>query len=269
VMIVHRYVATVVKVTGFEADEDTHLRKEKKRDDVVDVTEKIHLLEKAFMENVKSYPPNIHELLAEFNVNLGKTPRAVNLETFPFHSYITVALHESSQIISLPAAGTYLKLAALNLFCILLTYHYKIALMYFLPAIIVLLLCVYTIMYFIGTHLLRKTLNHPGFPSHEAHAAHDEHAGLPIKPARISNIIQAIHYALCYSFTRLLLSADIWTYHRSIANMALVGMIITLILVWFLGSWILIQTLVALSIPPNISAHHLGVYLSRMKEQSN
>jgi len=145
--------------------------------------------------------------------------RQPNFNDFKLHLYLTDSFGKALEYLVEVSLKANIALAVAALAIALLAHHYQVAFMYFLPIFIVFGLAFFGCSYFVS----RALRNHN----------HD----MPLDQLTVHHYCRSIQmclYCVFFSFSRLLLSADIFTDYPKVYLSAVIGLLIALLL----GKWV-------------------------------
>lgn len=173
---------------------------------------------------------------------------------FRFNAYLEHALIEASQTLVVPQLGSCVGLASFGLFAAFYCYktHWEFA--YFYKYIAFATGLVFAFSKFVASRL-------------ESHTFMTSPEGAPmvapmpwVRPERLIVALQVFAYLLCYSSTRVLLSAEMWQSNPVFVGAVLVFFLATLGLVWYPGSSMVAEAIVQLAVPPHLRPEDLNRY---------
>jgi len=160
---------------------------------------------------------------------------------FSLHLYLTDSLGKALEYLVEVSLKSNLFIAASALVVALLAHVFKVAFMYFLPLFVAIGFVLFIVGFYAGYRLRKSSKDHD----------HD-------KPLKFVNVhsycraIQIVMYCVFFSFSRLLLSNDIFTDYPKVYLAAALGLAFILLLAWFMAGEIMKETLCAIVLPPQI-----------------
>jgi len=160
---------------------------------------------------------------------------------FKTHLYFTDCFGKALEYLVEVSLKSNAVLAVLALFVAFLAHNFQVAFMYFMPLFIVMYLLIFGVGGYFG-HKLRT-----GYKDHD----HDE----PLTWITLHSYcrgIQIILYCVFFSFSRLLLSNDIFMNYPKVYLAAVIALVVTLASTWFVSGEIMKETLCAIVLPPQI-----------------
>lgn len=165
---------------------------------------------------------------------------------FKLHLYLTDGLGRAAECLVEVSLTTSMCLSISALVVCLLSHYYQVAFMYFLPGLTVLGFLFFLISHFVSRYFRRLL----GKDDHNA----------PAKYVTIHSFcrsIQIMLYCIFYSFSRLLLSNDTFTFYPMVYIMALASLVIVLVLLGAFAGQVIKETVCALILPPHITEEQL------------
>jgi hypothetical protein len=153
---------------------------------------------------------------------------------FKLHLYLTDAFGKSLEYLVEVSLKANVFLACCALCFALLAHHYQVAFMYFLPIFIVLGIVIFSCSYIVSRTLRDNNHKH-NLDSITVHA--------------YCRSVQLVMYAIFFSFARLVLSSDIFIDYPRVYLSALVGLVVTLFLCWFMAGEVIKETVISLVLP--------------------
>jgi len=161
---------------------------------------------------------------------------------FKLHLFLTDGLGKSVEYLVEISLVTHLWLCVIALLSALLAHHFQLAFMYFLAPFVIIGVLLLVLGFFISKHYLAlsETKDH-----HEMSTYVTVHS--------YCRTIQIILYCVFYSFSRLLLSSDIWANYPHVYIRAFVGLVGVLILLALFGGEALKEATCALILIPHVS----------------
>jgi len=171
---------------------------------------------------------------------------------FRLHLFLTDGLGKSMEYLVEVSLTTNIFLALSALVVAGLAYHFELAFMYFLPGFVTLGLILFFVLFLVSRYMrmLADTDDHK--KSAQFVTVHS-----------FCRAVQILLYCSFFSFSRLLLSNDIFETWPQIYISALVGLAIIMLLLWACAGHVLKQTTCALILPPHIT---LGDFKQRLEE---
>merc|ERR1719424_574704 len=159
---------------------------------------------------------------------------------FKLHLYFTDVLGKSVERLVEVTAKTHIALAVAALVIALLAHHYQVAFMYFLPGFVTI-----AFLLFISFHLVSKYFVR--LSDKDDHTHHSKW----VTVHSFCRTVQIVMYCLFYSFSRLLLSPDIFEFYPKTYLAACIGIVVILGLIHLFAGHILKETVCALALPPH------------------
>lgn len=172
---------------------------------------------------------------------------------FKLHLYLTDGLGKSLEILCQVSLTTNIFLACSALVVATLAHHFQVAFMYFLPAFIVIGLVMFVASYLVSRYFLALSKN-------------DDH-NTPAKWVTVHSYCRAIQivlYCVFFSFSRLLLSNDIFTFYPLVYMSALFGLAVVLLLLVTFAGRVMKETVCALILPPHLEQERFQSYLQQV-----
>jgi hypothetical protein len=160
---------------------------------------------------------------------------------FKVHLYLTDALGLAIEYMVEISLKAHTSLALCSLLVALLAHHYQVAFMYFLPIFLVAGFLLFAVGFVIGAQLRKRAHNHD----------HDQPLHL-LTTHFYCRSVQIVLYCVFFSFSRLLLSADIFMDYPRVYLASVIGLLLTLIFCCFVAGEIIKETLCAIVLPPQI-----------------
>lgn len=163
---------------------------------------------------------------------------------FKLHLYLTDTLGKALEFlveVSLKSNGF---IALSSLVVAFLAHHYQVAFMYFLPVFVAIGFVVFLGGFFVGHRIRSMSRDHD----------HDK----PSKYVTVHSYcraIQIVMYFIFFSFSRLLLSNDIFTNYPKVYLSALVSLLVLLFLAKYVVGEIMKETICGIVLPPHIDDH--------------
>jgi hypothetical protein len=153
---------------------------------------------------------------------------------FKLHLYLTVQFGKAIEYLVEASMKAHLFIFGVALFICFLAHHYQVAFMYFLPVFIVLGVLMFACSYFLSKTLRSNTHEHDlDFLTIHAYC----------------RAVQLILYAVFYSFTRLLLSSDIFLDYPKVYMSAFIGLLLTLLLGYLFSGELMKATICSICLP--------------------
>lgn len=180
----------------------------------------------------------------------GLRQASTGVNEFKLHLYFTDSFGKALEYLVEVSMKTNLVLCISSLFVALLAHHFQVAFMYFLPGFIVLVFVLFGGGFYVA-HGLKK-----GYKDHD----HDK----PMEWITLHSYcrsIQIVLYCVFFSFSRLLLSNDIFTNYPKVYLGALAALIGVLIFTWWFAANTMKETICAIILPPQISEDHFKKFL--------
>jgi hypothetical protein len=172
---------------------------------------------------------------------------------FRLHLYLTDGLGKSAEYLCEVSLTTNTFLAVSALVVASLAHHYQVAFMYFLPFFVAIGFVMFVLGYFLSYYFRKLSEN-------DDHKAHSKYMTVHV----YCRSLQIMLYCLFYSFSRLLLSNDIFSFYPSTYLAALVGLVLTLVLLYFVAGQVIKETTCALILPPHIPEHTFRKHLEQI-----
>jgi len=160
---------------------------------------------------------------------------------FKLHLYLTDGLGKSLEFLCQVSLTTNVFLACSALLVAVLAHHFQVAFMYFLPLFVVIGLIMFIASYFVSRHFRALSDN-------------DDHNS-PTKWVTLHSYCRAIQimlYCLFFSFSRLLLSNDIFEFYPMVYLSALIGLVAVIVLLVLFAGRVIKETVCALILPPHL-----------------
>jgi len=160
---------------------------------------------------------------------------------FKLHLYLTDGLGKSLEFLCQVSLTTNIFLACSALLVALLAHHLEVAFMYFLPWFVVIGLIMFVAGYFVSQHFRSLSDN-------------DNH-NTPTTWVTVHSYCRAIQimlYCLFFSFSRLLLSADIFEFYPRVYLSALIGLAAVIGLLVVFAGHVIQEAVCALDLPPHL-----------------
>jgi len=160
---------------------------------------------------------------------------------FRLHLYLTDGLGRSLEYLVQVSLTTNIFLAISALIVALLAHHYQVAFMYFLPGFFILAIILFAVGFVVSHHFRNL-------------ADKDDHNS----ESRLLTVhsycrcIQVCLYCVFFSFARLLLSNDIFSFYPRVYFGACIGLVVILVALYFVGGDAIKETACALILPPHL-----------------
>lgn len=203
------------------------------------------LLERIMKKRIRN-TPEFRQMFHDLKLGLpgveGLEAYSQGLNDFKLHLYLTDGLGKSLEHLVEVSLTTNMFLAVSALLVACLASHYQVAFMFFLPGFVVLGIAIFIASYFVCRHF--RMLSDKD----------DHHTPAEYVTVRsFCRAIQIMLYCLFFSFSRLLLSADIFEFYPKVYIASLLGLVICLLLLVVVAGQTLKETSCALILPPHIS----------------
>jgi len=205
------------------------------------------------VQNTPEYRQIFHELKLRLPGVVGLDSALPGWYDFSLHLYLTDGLGKSIEYLVQVSLTTNIFLACSALVVALLAHHYEVAFMYFLPGFLVL-----GSVLFLAGHLISRHFR--------ALSDNDDH-NTPAKYVTVHSYcrsIQILLYFVFFSFSRLLLSNDIFEFYPKVYFLAVVGLLVVLALLAFVAGELIKETACALILPPHIPQDQFKKYLEQV-----
>jgi len=160
---------------------------------------------------------------------------------FRLHLYLTDGLGKSIEYLVEVSLTTIFSLAFSALIVALLAHSYEVAFMYFLPGFVAVCFLVFVLGYAVSIYFRKLSDN-------EDHKAHSKW----VTTHSFCRTLQIMLYCLFYSFSRLLLSNDIFDSYPRVYLSSLIGLLVIMLLLYFFAGEVIKETTCALILPPHI-----------------
>jgi len=186
------------------------------------------------VKNDKRFQAAFHDLKLRCPGVDGVDQRRQDVNDFRLHLYLTDSLGKALEYlveVSLKSIGF---LAVSALIVAMLAHHYQVAFMYFLPVFIVIGILLFVIGYF----LARDLRNHDHVQDLKNITVHT-----------YCRMIQICLYCVFFSFSRLLLSSDIFTDYPKVYMCSFFGLLIVMFMAWWVAGEIMKATICAIVLP--------------------
>jgi len=210
-------------------------------------------LMKKRVRNTPEYRQLFHELKLRLPGVEGLDKALPGWNDFKLHLYLTDGLGKSIEYLVEVSLTTNLFLGGSALIVALLAHHYQVAFMYFLPGFLIIGAILFIASYFVCRHF-------------RALADKDDH-NTPAKYVSVHSYCRAIQimlYCLFFSFSRLLLSNDIFEFYPMVYVTACVSLAIVLIVLAVIAGQSMKETCCALILPPHIPQEQFKKHLEQV-----
>lgn len=214
-------------------------------------------LESIMKRRVESSPEHINlftSLKLSFKgVQTLHKPLEAGWNDFRLHLYLTDGLGKSLEYLVQVSLTTNVFLACSSLVVALLAHHYQVAFMYFLPGFVVLGFAMFIASYFVSRHF-------------RALSEKDDH-NTPAKYVTVHSYCRAIQvmlYCVFFSFSRLLLSNDIFEFYPMVYISALLGLAVCMALLMVFAGRLIKETVCALILPPHLEQDRFKTNLEQV-----
>jgi len=164
---------------------------------------------------------------------------------FSLHLYLTDALGKALEYlveVSLKSNGF---IAVSSLCVAVLAHHFQVAFMYFLPIFVVIGFLLFAVGFIASRRLRRAARDRDNITSLNYVTLHN-----------YCRAIQIVLYFVFFSFSRLLLSNDIFTNYPKVYMAACFGLAAILFFAWFIAGEILKETICGIVLPPHVDVAH-------------
>lgn len=205
------------------------------------------------VQNTAEYRNIFHKLQLKMIGVQGLDKDVAGWNQFRLHLYLTDSLGRSVEYLVQISLTTNIFLSCSALLVALLANYYQVAFMYFLPGFLVVGLVLFTIGYLTARHF-RKLADDD---THNAEAKW-------VNIHSYCRCIQICLYCIFFSFSRLLLSNDIFTFYPKVYVSALLGLILLLMLLFFFAGEALKETACALVLPPHLPVEKFKAKLNHI-----
>jgi hypothetical protein len=205
------------------------------------------------VQNTPEYRQMFHDLKLRLSGVDGLDKGGAGWNEFKLHLYLTDGLGKSIEYLVEVSLTTNVFLACSALIVAALAHHYQVAFMYFLPGFLVLGAVIFIAGYFICRHF-------------RALSDKDDHT-TPAKYVTMHSYCRAIQiclYCLFFSFSRLLLSSDIFEFYPKVYLSALVGLAAVLVCLAFMAGQAIKETSCALILPPHMPQEQFKKHLQQV-----
>jgi len=160
---------------------------------------------------------------------------------FKLHLYLTDALGKSVEYLVDVSLTTILFLACSSLVVAVLAHHFEVAFMYFLPGFLTIGAALFIAGYFVARHF--QALSHK-----EDYDASSQYMTIH----RYCRAVQIVLYCLFYSFSRLLLSYDIFEFYPRVYMTACIALLLLLSLLAAFAGDVIKEMSCILVTPPHV-----------------
>jgi len=215
--------------------------------------EALEAIIKKRVQNTPEYRQIFHELKL-------RLPGVTGLDTvlpgwceFKLHLYLTDGLGMSMEYLVQVSLTTNIFLACSALAVATLAHHYQVAFMYFLPGFLFLGLLLFAAGFAVARHFRALSEN-------------DDH-NTPAKYVTVRSYcraVQIILYCVLFSFSRLLLSNDIFEFYPKVYLAAVIGLLVVLVACALVAPEIIKETACALILPPHIPQERFKAKLEQV-----
>jgi hypothetical protein len=179
--------------------------------------------------------------LIKYKIKMEGEETGAGWATFKLHLYLTDAIGKSMENLVEVSPKTYLVWAVWGFTPAVLAYMFELAYMYFLPGFILIGILLLTGGYLVSKRFIRLA------EDLDYHAA-----SRFVTVSTYCRSLQIIMYCVFYSFARLLLSFDIFTYYPYVYFSALFGFVCVVCLLAFCSGEMIKGAVCALSLVPHI-----------------
>jgi len=172
---------------------------------------------------------------------------------FRLHLYLTDGLGKSLEYLCQVSLTTNIFLACSALVVATLAHHFQVAFMYFLPAFIVIGLVMFVASYLVSRYFRALSEN-------------DDH-NTPAKWVTVHSYcraIQIILYCIFFSFSRLLLSNDIFVFYPMVYISALIALAVVILVLVTFAARVIKETVCALILPPHLEQERFRNHLEQV-----
>lgn len=180
-------------------------------------------------------------------------PLEVGWNEFRLHLYLTDGLGKSLEYLVQVSLTTNVFLASSSLIVAVLAHHYQVAFMYFLPGFVAIGLAMFIASYFVSRHF-------------RALSERDDH-NTPAKYVTVHSYCRAIQvmlYCVFFSFSRLLLSNDIFEFYPMVYISAVMGLAACMALLMVFAGRLIKETVCALILPPHLEQDRFKTNLEQV-----
>jgi len=164
---------------------------------------------------------------------------------FKLHLLLTDGLGKSAEYLVEVSLTTFVFLACSSLIVALLADRWQVAFMYFLPGFV----AIGMVMFLFGAVISWRYRALSDDPDYKAHSK-------MVTVHSFCRAMQILYYCLFYSFSRLLLSNDIFESYPMVYFAALVGLVLILVMCAFFAGDMIKETTCALILPPHVTEKH-------------
>jgi len=189
--------------------------------------------------------PDLQHVFLQWQLRLPGVPRlemaSPGTSDFKLHLYLTDGLGKSIEYLVQVSLTTNIFLACSAILVALLAHHYQVAFMYFLPGFLVLGVALFTAGYFVTRHFRKLS-------DTDDHTTESKY----ITVHSYCRAIQIMLYCVLFSFSRLLLSNDIFEFYPRVYISAVLGLTVTLVVLALVAGEAIKDTTCALILPPHI-----------------
>lgn len=250
-MVSHNYLNALVEWKALSEESDRPAAKSYN-------TELYRRMEGIMKKRVRN-TPEFKELFKDLKLRMkgvegleGPQTMSPDWHDFRLHLFLTDGLGKSMEYLVEVSLTTniFLALSALVVAC--LAHHFELAFMYFLPAFLALALVFFLALFFVSKYLMMLSDTDDQKSATQIMTVHS-----------FCRTVQILLYCSFFSFSRLLLSNDIFESWPQIYILALVGLSIMMLLLWVFAGHVLKEACCALILPPHIS---LGDFKRKLEE---
>lgn len=188
------------------------------------------------VQNTTAY----QQMFADLNMRLEACERPRGCD-FKLYIYLTDALGKAAEYLVQVSLTSTTFLACSSLVVAMLAHHYQVAFMYFLPGFLALGLALFIASYFVAFRL-RTLSDNDNYKTPSNY----------ITVRAYCRTIQIILYCLFFSFSRLLLSYDIFQLYPTVYVSALVSLAVVVLLLFFFAGEVIKAATCALALPPHV-----------------
>jgi len=211
----------------------------------------------ALMKKRVQNTPELRQIFHELKLRLpgvqGLDHAMPGWNDFKLHVYLTDGIGKSLEYLVEVSLTTNIFLACSALVVAVLAEHFQVAFMYFLPGFLSVGAFLFIVSYFVSNHF--RNLSDK-----------DDH-NTPAKYVTVHSYcrtIQIMLYCIFYSFSRLLLSSDIFEFYPKVYLSALVSLVVVLVLLAFVAGQVIKETCCALVLPPHIPQEKFKKHLEQV-----
>jgi len=201
--------------------------------------------------------PSLQQLFKEHKLRLpgveGLHEPVPGTHEFKLHLFLTEGLGKSIEYLVEVSLTTNLFLALSALVVALLAHRYQVAFMYFLPGFVAVGFVLFVCGYAVSKYYRMLSDD----PKHKTESKY-------VTVHTYCRAVQVLMYCLFFSFSRLLLSNDIFEYYAVIYISALVGLVVILLLLGLFAGEVIKETACALILPPHVHEREIKKYLEHI-----